>query len=416
MNRFYGRATRAVRKSWHMYPLGCLFGLGFDTATEVALLVLAGAGAASGLPFYAILCLPILFAAGMSLFDTIDGAFMNFAYGWAFSTPVRKIFYNLTITGLSVAVALLIGGLELLEVLDVPTGHRPQPRRLPGRRPVRAHVDALARGLALRADRGPLVGDAAMTRASDTPRLAFRDIDDVAAALRAAGGRFSAVRQRVLQAMFDADGPLPADAVAPELDQASVYRALEYLEELGAVRHVHAGHGPGPVPAHGRRRARVPRVRALPPRDRGRAGAARRRAQPRSRPSSACGRASRTSRSSACARTARGSRGRSRGDRRLAVGDPAVPGREPLGDEHPQARRSAGARRSRRAAAGWRTRRRTGPRCRRRAPTPRRRSASAVEAATVSWKRAATTAGSVPARRSRSIARIAWRGSSAGMS
>ena len=122
MNRFYGRATRAVRKSWHMYPLGCLFGLGFDTATEVALLVLAGAGAASGLPFYAILCLPILFAAGMSLFDTIDGAFMNFAYGWAFSTPVRKIFYNLTITGLSVAVALLIGGLELLEVLDVPTG------------------------------------------------------------------------------------------------------------------------------------------------------------------------------------------------------------------------------------------------------------------------------------------------------
>jgi high-affinity nickel-transport protein len=122
MNRFYGRATRAVRKSWHMYPLGCLFGLGFDTATEVALLVLAGAGAASGLPFYAILCLPILFAAGMSLFDTIDGAFMNFAYGWAFSKPVRKIFYNLAITGLSVAVALLIGGLELLEVLDVPTG------------------------------------------------------------------------------------------------------------------------------------------------------------------------------------------------------------------------------------------------------------------------------------------------------
>jgi high-affinity nickel-transport protein len=117
MNRFYGRATRAVRKSWHMYPLGCLFGLGFDTATEVGLLVLAGAGAASGLPFYAILCLPILFAAGMSLFDTIDGAFMNFAYGWAFSKPVRKIFYNLAITGLSVAVALLIGAVELLAVL-----------------------------------------------------------------------------------------------------------------------------------------------------------------------------------------------------------------------------------------------------------------------------------------------------------
>ena len=114
MNRFFGRATRAIRKPWQMYPLGCLFGLGFDTATEVGLLVLAGGAAASGLPFYAIICLPILFAAGMSLFDTIDGAFMNFAYGWAFSQPVRKIFYNLTVTGLSVAVALGIGSIELL--------------------------------------------------------------------------------------------------------------------------------------------------------------------------------------------------------------------------------------------------------------------------------------------------------------
>jgi len=117
LNRFYGRATRAVKKPWQMYPLGCLFGLGFDTATEVALLVLAGAGAAGGLPFYAILCLPILFAAGMSLFDTIDGAFMSFAYGWAFSQPVRKIYYNLTVTGLSVAVALGVGTIELLAVL-----------------------------------------------------------------------------------------------------------------------------------------------------------------------------------------------------------------------------------------------------------------------------------------------------------
>src|SRR4051812_8211742 len=117
MNRFYGRATRAVKKPWHMYPLGILFGLGFDTATEIALLVLAGAAAGSGLPWYAILCLPILFAAGMSLFDTIDGAFMNFAYGWAFSKPVRKIFYNITITGLSVAVALMIGTVELMSVL-----------------------------------------------------------------------------------------------------------------------------------------------------------------------------------------------------------------------------------------------------------------------------------------------------------
>jgi nickel/cobalt transporter (NiCoT) family protein len=119
MSRVFGRATRAVRKPWHMYPLGCLFGLGFDTATEVGLLVLAGGAAASGLPFYAILCLPILFAAGMSLFDTIDGAFMNFAYGWAFSRPVRKLFYNVAVTGLSVAVALVIGSIELLGVLDV---------------------------------------------------------------------------------------------------------------------------------------------------------------------------------------------------------------------------------------------------------------------------------------------------------
>jgi high-affinity nickel-transport protein len=97
-----------------MYPVGVLFGLGFDTATEVALLFLAAGAAGAGLPFYAILCLPILFAAGMSLLDAIDGSFMNFAYGWAFSKPVRKVYYNLTITGLSVAVALIVGTVELL--------------------------------------------------------------------------------------------------------------------------------------------------------------------------------------------------------------------------------------------------------------------------------------------------------------
>jgi high-affinity nickel-transport protein len=118
MTRFYGRATRAVRQPWHMYPLGVLFGLGFDTATEVALLVLAGGAAAGGLPFYAIIGLPILFAAGMSLLDTIDGAFMNFAYGWALTRPLRKIYYNMTVTGLSVAVALGVGSLELLSVVD----------------------------------------------------------------------------------------------------------------------------------------------------------------------------------------------------------------------------------------------------------------------------------------------------------
>jgi high-affinity nickel-transport protein len=114
MNRFYGRFTRAVKEPWQMYPLGILFGLGFDTATEVALLFLAAGAAGAGLPFYAILCLPILFAAGMSLLDTIDGSFMNFAYGWAFSKPVRKVYYNITITGLSVVVALAIGTIELL--------------------------------------------------------------------------------------------------------------------------------------------------------------------------------------------------------------------------------------------------------------------------------------------------------------
>jgi nickel/cobalt transporter (NiCoT) family protein len=114
MNRVLGRFTRAIREPWQMYPLGILFGLGFDTASEVALLFLAAGAATAGLPFYAILCLPVLFAAGMSLLDTIDGSFMNFAYGWAFSQPVRKIYYNLTITGLSVAVAFVVGSIELL--------------------------------------------------------------------------------------------------------------------------------------------------------------------------------------------------------------------------------------------------------------------------------------------------------------
>jgi nickel/cobalt transporter (NiCoT) family protein len=114
INRLLGRFTKSITKSWHMYPVGVLFGLGFDTATEIALLVLAGTSAAAGLPWYAILCLPVLFTAGMCLLDTIDGSFMNFAYGWAFSNPVRKIYYNITITGLSVAVALLIGSVELL--------------------------------------------------------------------------------------------------------------------------------------------------------------------------------------------------------------------------------------------------------------------------------------------------------------
>ena len=113
MNRICGGLTRAVTRPRQMYPIGALFGLGFDTATEVALLVIAGSAGAAGLPWYGVLCLPVLFAAGMSLMDTADGLFMNFAYGWAFSKPVRKVFYNLTITGLSVAIALVVGTIEV---------------------------------------------------------------------------------------------------------------------------------------------------------------------------------------------------------------------------------------------------------------------------------------------------------------
>jgi high-affinity nickel-transport protein len=117
MNRILGGLTKSVRKPWHIYPIGVLFGLGFDTATEIGLLVLAGGAAAFNLPFYAILVLPILFAAGMCLLDTIDGVFMNFAYGWAFAKPVRKVYYNITITALSVAVARVIGTIELVSVI-----------------------------------------------------------------------------------------------------------------------------------------------------------------------------------------------------------------------------------------------------------------------------------------------------------
>ena len=114
--RFFGPIARRIDKSWKMYPLGILFGLGFDTATEIGLLVLAGSSVIAGLPWWAIISLPLFFAGGMSLLDTIDGSFMNFAYGWAFSKPVRKVYYNIIITGLSVAVALFVGGLELCQV------------------------------------------------------------------------------------------------------------------------------------------------------------------------------------------------------------------------------------------------------------------------------------------------------------
>jgi nickel/cobalt transporter (NiCoT) family protein len=117
MFRFFGKLMRAIHSPWQMYPVGLLFGLGFDTATEVALLAATAGAATIGLPWYAVISLPVLFAAGMSMFDTLDGSFMNFAYGWAFSKPVRKVYYNITITGLSVAVAFMIGTIEIFGLL-----------------------------------------------------------------------------------------------------------------------------------------------------------------------------------------------------------------------------------------------------------------------------------------------------------
>ena len=179
MNRFLGPLARRVDTPWKMYPIGVLFGLGFDTATEVALLVLAGSAVVSGLPFYAILSLPILFAAGMCLFDTADGCFMNFAYDWAFARPVRKVYYNLTITGLSVFVAFFIGTVEILGLIEqecqlgggfwsVHGQLRHQQSRLRGRRRVRAHLGRCPGRLALRQDRAKMGhrqgGGAGLTR------------------------------------------------------------------------------------------------------------------------------------------------------------------------------------------------------------------------------------------------------------
>jgi high-affinity nickel-transport protein len=115
--RFFGRWMKAINKEWQLYPVGVVFGLGFDTATEVALLATTALLASQHIPWYAILCLPILFTAGMTLMDTIDGLFMNLAYGWAFFNPVRKVYYNLAITGLSVAICFFIGGVETLSLL-----------------------------------------------------------------------------------------------------------------------------------------------------------------------------------------------------------------------------------------------------------------------------------------------------------
>jgi len=118
MWRFFGRFMRSITKTPHMFYVGLVFGIGFDTATEVLLLAATAAAAGQGLPWYAVAALPLLFAGGMTLFDTVDGCFMNFAYGWAFARPVRKVYYNLVITGLSIAVAFLIGTIEIIGLLS----------------------------------------------------------------------------------------------------------------------------------------------------------------------------------------------------------------------------------------------------------------------------------------------------------
>jgi high-affinity nickel-transport protein len=120
--RIFGRWTKAITKEWQLYPVGVLFGLGFDTATEVALLATTALLASQHIPWYAIMCLPVLFTAGMTLMDTTDGLFMNLAYGWAFFNPVRKVYYNLAITGLSVAICFFVGALETLSLLAPQAG------------------------------------------------------------------------------------------------------------------------------------------------------------------------------------------------------------------------------------------------------------------------------------------------------
>ncbi|MBC5824497.1 MAG: HoxN/HupN/NixA family nickel/cobalt transporter, partial [Candidatus Eremiobacteraeota bacterium] len=117
MGRLFKPLLRLVRTSWHMYPIGLLFGLGFDTATEVGLLGIAAVEAGKGLPIYYILLFPLLFTAGMCLIDTTDGILMLGAYGWAFVKPIRKLYYNMNITLVSVLVALVVGGIEALSIV-----------------------------------------------------------------------------------------------------------------------------------------------------------------------------------------------------------------------------------------------------------------------------------------------------------
>ncbi len=119
MNRYFRPLFKIVRKPWQIYPIGVLFGLGFDTASEIALIAVSvGVGVSTNIPVYYILVLPLMFTCGMVLVDTTDGVAMRVAYGWAFMNPIRKIYYNLTVTVISVLVAWAIGTVELLEVLS----------------------------------------------------------------------------------------------------------------------------------------------------------------------------------------------------------------------------------------------------------------------------------------------------------
>jgi len=118
LNRLFGPLFRLIRKPWHIFPVGILFGLGFDTATEVALIAISvGVGVSSSIPIWMILILPLMFTCGMVLVDTTDGVIMRSAYGWAFINPIRKVYYNLTVTIVSVVVAFGIGGIEILSLI-----------------------------------------------------------------------------------------------------------------------------------------------------------------------------------------------------------------------------------------------------------------------------------------------------------
>ena len=329
MNRFYGRATRAVRKPWQMYPLGLPVRPRVRHGHRGRAARPRRRGRGSGLPFYAILCLPILFAAGMSLFDTIDGAFMNFAYGWAFSKPVRKIFYNITdhravgrgraahrrrsscSSVLADKLSLTGGVWDFVANLDL---------NLVGYVIVGLFVLTWAIALAVwrfgRIEerwtanlRQPL--SAPMTRRPARPPLAFDDIDEVArGAARSAGGRVSGRAPARARGAVRRRGPGPAEQIAGGRGGRAASSTALGLPQPRAPR---AARRRPPRPrrpraralrARRRRRPRVPRLRALRPRGGGRARGPGAGARAAARAPSATRPASRTSRSSGCARSA----------------------------------------------------------------------------------------------------------------